>query len=869
VSKEIGMTSALVRTAFTTSRLLEFFSEKELTLQMGCTPDLWPLALLKELVDNALDACETAGVAPEIAVRIEPDAFSIADNGLGLPVAVLVKSLDYTVRVSDKSHYVSPTRGQLGNALKCVWGAPFVVDGEQGTVEVYTGGEVHRIIVTLDRIAQAPRLLRTVERDGTVKTGTVVKLHWPEIASYQEEEEGPTFYRQAADLLSTYALFNPHAHFTLRTPEGKQTHEPTVTAWAKWRPSDPTSPHWYTPERLSTLIAGYLTAEQEGGRVVTVRDFVGEFAGLSGTAKRKAVVAAAGLVGKSLHDLIDDGELAEEKVGCLLGQMQHEAREILPATLGVLGETHLRRCLERDYQIEPVSLTYKKIVGVVRGVPFVLEAAFGWHEQQENARSVIGLNWSAALKDPLPTLPDLMEENYIDRADPVVVLVHLASPRLDFTERGKGRLRLPGEIEEALNKAVHSVARHWKTLKRHLAREQRMRQSDREHWKKKQQRDFLNVKEAASVVMEDAYNAAGGAEGLPANARQIMYAARPLVLELTGGKLWKNSSYFTQHLLPNFVEEHPELTQGWDVVFDDRGHFIEPHTQTRIGIGTVAVRDYQRAWGLAQEDEEEQVRLEPEYPTIGPDHRYRFALFVEKEGFNPLLEKAQLAERYDLAIMSSKGMSTTACRQLVEDLTAKGVTILVLHDFDKSGFSILQTVRSDTRRFHYSQTPRVIDLGLRLEDIDALELQSEAVEYKTRYADPRENLRSSGATLAECEFLVRQQVPGGWIGERVELNAMTSRQLLTWLEAKLREHGVEKVVPNDATLAKAFRRALRRAALQRLIDNAGATWDDEEAEIPADLAARLQHAIAGTSKSWDRALWDLVTDQEDDEGDLE
>ena len=88
----------------------------------------------------------------------------------------------------------------------------------------------------------------------------------------------------------------------------------------------------------------------------------------------------------------------------------------------------------------------------------------------------------------------------------------------------------------------------------------------------------LSIKDAAYNVMERAYMKASASNTLPANARQIMYAARPLVLELTGGKSWKKSSYFTQTLLPNFIDENPDTTSGWDVVFDVRGHLIEPHT---------------------------------------------------------------------------------------------------------------------------------------------------------------------------------------------------------------------------------------------------------------------------------------------------
>ena len=51
------MKSALLdRTTFTTSRLLDFCSRKELIAQTGHRPEVWPLVVLKELVDNALDA---------------------------------------------------------------------------------------------------------------------------------------------------------------------------------------------------------------------------------------------------------------------------------------------------------------------------------------------------------------------------------------------------------------------------------------------------------------------------------------------------------------------------------------------------------------------------------------------------------------------------------------------------------------------------------------------------------------------------------------------------------------------------------------------------------------------------------------------
>jgi DNA topoisomerase-6 subunit B len=174
-------TLTLNRETFRTNRTMEFFTMKELAMQIGYEKSQWPIVLVKELIDNALDACEQAGVTPSLTVTVEADAVTVQDNGPGLPAKVLHESLDYMIRVSNKSNYVSPTRGQLGNALKCVWAAPFVIDGERGKAEVHSHGQKHTIDVTLDRIAQVPVLEHTTGKSH-VKNGTLVKIFWPSVA---------------------------------------------------------------------------------------------------------------------------------------------------------------------------------------------------------------------------------------------------------------------------------------------------------------------------------------------------------------------------------------------------------------------------------------------------------------------------------------------------------------------------------------------------------------------------------------------------------------------------------------------------------------------------------------------------------------
>ena len=73
----------LERTTLRTSRLLDFCSRKELIAQTGHQPDAWPLVVLKELVDNALDACEETDVAPVIDIVVN-------DIGTDIPLVDMI-----------------------------------------------------------------------------------------------------------------------------------------------------------------------------------------------------------------------------------------------------------------------------------------------------------------------------------------------------------------------------------------------------------------------------------------------------------------------------------------------------------------------------------------------------------------------------------------------------------------------------------------------------------------------------------------------------------------------------------------------------------------------------------------------------------
>ena len=69
---------------FRVSRLGDFATRSELIKQTGYPPENWPLVVIKELADNALDKTEEDGTPPEIEIIVTKDSITIADRGPAL-----------------------------------------------------------------------------------------------------------------------------------------------------------------------------------------------------------------------------------------------------------------------------------------------------------------------------------------------------------------------------------------------------------------------------------------------------------------------------------------------------------------------------------------------------------------------------------------------------------------------------------------------------------------------------------------------------------------------------------------------------------------------------------------------------------------
>jgi hypothetical protein len=359
----------------------------------------------------------------------------------------------------------------------------------------------------------------------------------------------------------------------------------------------------------------------------------------------------------------------------------------------------------------------------------------------------------------------------------------------------------------------------------------------------------ITLKDAAYAYMPTGYLKASAQGALPAHARQVMYASRGFIQSKTGETL--DDDYFTQNLLPSYLKDYPEQTRDWDVVFDARGHLIEPHTGRKVALGTLPVRQYVR-----NQDIQRGRGTTCIYPTIGPKNRYQAVLFIEKEGFMPLFEKTELANRYDIAIMSTKGVSTTAARELVDDICGRRkIPLLILRDFDKSGFTIAGTLQRATWRFSFRYLTHAIDLGLRLADVEQYGLEAEDVSYGR--TDPRFNLRENGATPEEIRFLAGHDNGHHHYGQRVELNAFASDQLVEWIETKLEENQFGKLVPDQDVLEDCYRRECERQFIEKEIAKIREANAERFAklEIPPGLSDRvLKEFKQDNTQSWDEAI---------------
>jgi len=336
----------LTRVTFKVSRLMEFCSERELQNQTGHSLYDWPLVVGKEIIDNALDASEEAEVAPVIEISVDRGSITIQDNADGIAADTIRSILDYNVRVSSREAYVSPTRGAQGNALKTILAMGYVLDRGDGNANadavgvtiIETRRRMHRIEFRVDHINNQPKIIHTTT-ESPIKVGTKLTIKWPpkdDLLAYAEDR----FKR----LIEAYVWFNPH--LTLRGMwfgDEFINVKATNPNWEKWRPRNPTSPHWYDESRLQRYLAAHVARDRDLRQHRTVREFMAEFRGLSGTAVQRKILEEVGCSHQSLAYFFGVDRVNRGGIAKLLAAMRRYSKPVAPKHLGVIGAEHLKQ----------------------------------------------------------------------------------------------------------------------------------------------------------------------------------------------------------------------------------------------------------------------------------------------------------------------------------------------------------------------------------------------------------------------------------------------------------------------------------------------------------------------------------------------
>jgi hypothetical protein len=371
---------------------------------------------------------------------------------------------------------------------KTIIAMPYALAGGGcGETQIVSRGLLHRITFSADAVHQVPRIdHETAPAEGEFgKNGTRIEVHWPDTASHHLDGQEARFLQICAG----YAALNPHLSLMAKWDgEIRVTLSASDEAWPKWRACDPTSAYWYTPQRLARYGAAHVARDEDLGRPPrTVREFIGEFRGLSGSGKQRLVIAENDLARQPLAALFNDSAADEARITALLAAMKRHTRPVRPRDLGVIGSDHLLRFCKAAGGIAE-TFRYRLITAETPdGIPYVIESAFAAVPDKTRRRLVLGVNFAAALGNPFRSfrydyhdgLETQLAEQRCGRDEPVVMILHLACARVEYQDRGKTAVVLHAMIARAINTAIDNVTSVWAKQRK---AEERHRVAETKRW---------------------------------------------------------------------------------------------------------------------------------------------------------------------------------------------------------------------------------------------------------------------------------------------------------------------------------------------------------------------------------------------------
>jgi len=416
------------------------------------------LITVKELVDNSLDACEEAGILPDIKVKIEeikPSIYKVRveDNGPGIPPDKIPEIYGSFLFGSKFHRYVS-TRGKQGIGASAI-----VLNGQLTTgkpvrvISKTPGGKAYEFEIKIDVNKNTPIVLKKKEIDWKKEHGTIVEVILK--AHYQKGKQSVDEY------IRLTALANPHATITYINPKGEKFVYKRITNVVPKLYETKPHPHG--------IEIGVLERMLKETNHKTLKEFlIKEFSSIGSKTALEMIKKA------KLSPTRDPKSLSSEEIEKLYEAMQEtKVRAISAKYIVTLGEELIRESLIKMFDPEFVAAKTRK-PSVYRGIPFIIEVGLAYGGSIENFKllrfanrvpllykagecatteAIKSINWKRySLNGKEGEFPD----------EPLIVMIHIASVWIPFTSESKEAIapypEIVREIELALKEALRELS---------------------------------------------------------------------------------------------------------------------------------------------------------------------------------------------------------------------------------------------------------------------------------------------------------------------------------------------------------------------------------------------------------------------------
>ena len=422
------------------------------------------LTTVKEAVDNSLDACEEAGILPEIWVELEAAKGTnrylvrITDNGPGI-VPEQAPKIFGQLLYGSKFHSLKQSRGQQGIGISAAAMYGQLTTGKPVSVESRTGSRspAYAMQVLIDTNTNKPKAIgRRDLPDWHLDHGTLVELELE--AKYLKGRQS------VEEFLHQVAVANPHATLHYRSPNGE------TDSWVRTVQQNPPAPREIKPHPHGVELGVLMKMLQSTPHKTVTRFLSQDFSRISpqlagGLAKR------AGINPKARPNTV-----ARQTVDALYKAINDKKTRIRPPStdcLSPIGVQELLAGLTRGVRAEFYGVETRR-PAVYRGNPFQVEVGLAWGGDlagDELAKVLrfanrVPLQYYAGSCCITKAVMDVSWRNYglaqsrgALPSGPLIVLVHLASVWVPFSSESKVAVADYDEIRKEIKLAVQTCGR--------------------------------------------------------------------------------------------------------------------------------------------------------------------------------------------------------------------------------------------------------------------------------------------------------------------------------------------------------------------------------------------------------------------------